>query len=76
MKDDFQKYLEKQLKNPEFKWEWMKLEPLYHLLKMKIIFKKIFKKNNAKGIISGSGNPQNNTILGNETPQNRNGGDK
>jgi ribosome-binding protein aMBF1 (putative translation factor) len=35
-KDDFEKYLEKQLKDPEFKEEWEKLEPLYNLIEAEI----------------------------------------
>jgi ribosome-binding protein aMBF1 (putative translation factor) len=35
-KDDFEKYLEKQLRDPEFREEYEKLEPLYNLIKMEI----------------------------------------
>jgi len=35
-KDDFEKYLEKQLKDPEFREEYEKLEPLYSLIKAEI----------------------------------------
>ncbi len=35
-KDDFEKYLEKQLKDPEFKEEWEQLEPLYSAIEEKI----------------------------------------
>ncbi len=33
MKDDFQKYLDKQLENPEFRKEWEDLEPEYAIMK-------------------------------------------
>jgi len=36
MKDHFEKYLEKQLTDPEFRDEWEKLEPLYQLIRMEI----------------------------------------
>jgi DNA-binding XRE family transcriptional regulator len=32
MKDDFQKYLDKQLENPEFRKEWESLEPEYAIM--------------------------------------------
>jgi ribosome-binding protein aMBF1 (putative translation factor) len=35
-KDDFEKYLEKQLKDPEFREEYEKLEPLYTVIKLEI----------------------------------------
>ena len=35
-KDDFEKYLEKQLKNKEFKEEYEALEPLYTLIETEI----------------------------------------
>ena len=35
-KDDFEKYLEKQLKNKEFKEEYEALEPLYKLIEAEI----------------------------------------
>jgi ribosome-binding protein aMBF1 (putative translation factor) len=35
-KDDFEKYLEKQLRDPEFREEYEKLEPLYTLIKLEI----------------------------------------
>ncbi len=35
-KDDFEKYLAKQLKNPEFREEYKKLEPVYNLIKKEI----------------------------------------
>jgi len=35
-KDHFEKYLEKQLTDPEFRDEWEKLEPLYQLIRMEI----------------------------------------
>ena len=34
--DEFAKYLKKQLKDPEFKEEWEKLEPLYSTIEEKI----------------------------------------
>ena len=33
MKDDFEKFLEKQLKNEEFRKEWASLEPEYSIMK-------------------------------------------
>lgn len=36
MKDDFQKYLEQQLENPEFKKEWNALEPEYAIIQAMI----------------------------------------
>lgn len=33
MKDDFEKYLEKQLKNEEFRKEWASLESEYSIMK-------------------------------------------
>lgn len=38
-KDDFEKYLEKQSKDPEFKEEWEQLEPLYSTIEEKIKMK-------------------------------------
>jgi len=35
-RDDFERYLEKQLKNPKFRQEYEKLEPLYSLIKLEI----------------------------------------
>lgn len=35
-KDDFERYLTKQLKNPKFKEEYEKLAPLYDLIKLEI----------------------------------------
>jgi len=35
-RDEFRKYLEKQLKDPEFKQEWEKLGPLYSTIEEKI----------------------------------------
>ena len=35
-RDDFEKYLEKQLKDPEYREEYEKLEPLYTLIKLEI----------------------------------------
>jgi len=35
-KDDFEKYLEKQLENPKFREEYYRLEPLYRLIKKEI----------------------------------------
>jgi len=35
-RDDFEKSLEKQLRDPEFREEYEKLEPLYALIKMEI----------------------------------------
>ena len=35
-KDDFEKYLEKQLENPKFREEYYKLEPVYSLIKKEI----------------------------------------
>ena len=35
-KDDFEKYLEKQLRDHEFREEYEKLEPLYTLIKLEI----------------------------------------
>ena len=32
MKDDFQRYLDKQLENPEFRKEWEALEPEYAIM--------------------------------------------
>lgn len=32
MKDDFQRYLEKQLEDPEFRKEWESLEPEYAIM--------------------------------------------
>ena len=32
MKDDFQRYLEQQLENPEFRKEWEALEPEYTIM--------------------------------------------
>ena len=32
MKDDFERYLEKQLENPEFRKEWESLEPEYAIM--------------------------------------------
>ena len=32
MKDDFQRYLDKQLENPEFRKEWESLEPEYAIM--------------------------------------------
>ncbi len=36
MKDDFQKYLDKQLEDPEFSKEWEALEPEYSIMKAMI----------------------------------------
>ena len=36
MKDDFEKYLDKQLENPEFSKEWEALEPEYSIMKAMI----------------------------------------
>jgi len=35
-KDDFEKYLEKQLRNSEFREEYKRLEPVYSLIKKEI----------------------------------------
>jgi len=45
-KDDFEKYLKKQLKDPEFRKEYEKLEPLYASIRKKI-------KNMKKRYING-----------------------
>lgn len=36
MKDDFQRYLEQQLENPEFRKEWDALEPEYTIMRAMI----------------------------------------